>query len=62
MAIPKREKHKENACYAAHCLNILTIIKDPASRTIQREMAAEWIRLADAAVPRRSRRGQMQMQ
>ena len=28
MAIPKREKHKEYARYAAHCLNMLTITKD----------------------------------
>jgi hypothetical protein len=62
MATPKREKHKEYARYAAHCLNVLTIIEDKETRSIQREMAAEWTRLADAAVPRRSRRGQMQMQ
>jgi hypothetical protein len=62
MAIPKDEKYKEYARYAAHCLNMLTITKDPEARAIQREMAAEWIRLADAAVLRRSRRGQMQMQ
>ena len=61
MAISNREKHKEYARYAAHCLNVLTIIKDKETRAIQREMAAEWMRLADAAV-RRFRRGQMQME
>jgi len=60
MAIPKGEKHKEYARYAAHCLNTVTITKDRDSRTIQREMAAEWIRLADVA-RRASKRRQMQM-
>ena len=62
MAIPKNEKQKRYARYAAHCLNIVTIAKEQDNRAIQREMAAEWLKLADAAVPRRSRRGQMQMQ
>ena len=62
MTKSNREKHKEYARYAAHCLNVLTTIKDEETHTIQREMAAEWTRLADAAVPRRSRRRQMQMQ
>jgi hypothetical protein len=62
MTKSNREKHKEYARYAAHCLNVLTIIKDQEARAIHREMAAEWMRLADATVPRRSRRGQMQMQ
>ena len=60
MAIPKGEKHKEYARYAAHCLNTVTITKDRDSRTIQREMAAEWIRLVDVA-RRASKRRQMQM-
>ena len=60
MTVQKGEKHKEYARYAAHCLNMLTITKDQESRTIQREMAAEWIRLADVA-RRASKRGQMQM-
>ena len=57
MAIPKGEKHKEYTRYAAHCLNMLTITKDRESRTIQREMAVEWMRLADV-VRRPSKRGQ----
>ena len=56
MAIPKGEKHKEYARYAAHCLDMLPIAKDRESRTIQRKMAAEWIRLADVA-RRASKRG-----
>jgi hypothetical protein len=61
MAIPKDEKHKEYARYAAHCLNMLTITKDEESRTIQRQMAAEWMRPADVA-RRPTKRGQMQME
>jgi len=38
----------------------VAIAKDQESRAIQREMAAEWLRLADA-VRRPSKRGQMQM-
>jgi len=60
MAIPKGEKHKEYARYAAHCLNTVTITKDRDSRTIQREMAAEWKRLAND-LRRSSKRGQQQM-
>ena len=61
MAIPKGEKHKEYARYAMHRLNMMTITKDQKSRTIQRQMAAEWTRLADF-VRRPSKRGQMQME
>ena len=59
--IPKSDKHKEYARYAAHCLTMVTAAKDQGSRAIQREMAAEWLRLADA-VRRPSKREQMQMQ
>ena len=60
MAITEDEKHKQYARYAVHCLNMLTITKDPESRSVQRDMAAEWMRLSDAA-RRPSRRWQMQM-
>jgi hypothetical protein len=42
------DKHKEYALYAAHCLDMGTIIQDQSSRAILREMAAEWLKLADA--------------
>jgi hypothetical protein len=61
MAIPKDSKHKEYARYAQHCLNMLTMAKDQNSRTIQREMAAEWLRLADA-IRHPLKRQQPQMQ
>ena len=48
MTIPKNGKHKEYALYVAHCLAMAEIAIDQESRTIQREMAAEWLILADA--------------
>jgi hypothetical protein len=47
MAVPKNDKHKEYARYAAHCLKIVPAIPDQDYRVIQREMAAEWLKLAD---------------
>ena len=61
MAIPKSDKHKDYARYATHCLNMVTAAKDQESRAIQREMAAEWLRLADAVL-HPLKRHQMQMQ
>jgi hypothetical protein len=48
MAVPKNDKHKEYARYAAHCLNTVPATRDQDARAINREMAAEWLRLADA--------------
>jgi hypothetical protein len=59
MAVPKNDKHKEYARYAAHCLNMVTAAKEQESRSIQGEMAAEWLKLADA-VRRPLKRRQMQ--
>ena len=50
MAILKNNKHKEYTRFAAHCLEMVTITRDQESRSIQREMAAEWLRLADAVL------------
>ena len=61
MAISNNQKYEDYAHYAAHCLYLVTAANDPDSRAIQREMAAEWLRLADA-VRRPPKRGQMQMQ
>jgi hypothetical protein len=44
---PKNDKFKDYARYAEHCLNIVATTTDRESRSIQREMAAEWLRLAD---------------
>jgi hypothetical protein len=45
---PKGNKHKQYARYAEHCLQMVPRIPDQEYRAIQREMAAEWIKLADA--------------
>ena len=49
MTGPNNAKHKLYAHYAAHCLHMVTAAKDQDSRAIQREMAAEWLKLADDA-------------
>ena len=52
MATLKSDKHKEYTRFAAHCLEMVTITRDQESRSIQREMAAEWLKLADAILRR----------
>ncbi len=47
MAAPKSGKHKEYAHYAVHCLKMVPAAPTQEYRAVQREMAAEWIRLAD---------------
>jgi hypothetical protein len=61
MAILNIDKHKEYARYAAHCLGMVPAATEQEARVIQREMAAEWLRLAED-IRRRSRRAQMQME
>jgi hypothetical protein len=50
MAILKSEKHKEYAHYAEHCLRMVPVAPDQEYSAIQREMAVEWLRLADASL------------
>jgi hypothetical protein len=50
MAQLTNDKHKEYARYAAHCLNMMGVAEDRDARSIQREMAAEWLKLADAVL------------
>jgi hypothetical protein len=50
MAISKNDKHKKYAHYAAHCLEMVPAAPDQDFCAIQREMAAEWLKLADAAL------------
>ena len=47
MKKPKTDKHEEYVRYAEHCLAMAKLAPDQVSRTIQREMAAEWLRLAE---------------
>jgi len=61
MTVPKNDKFKDYARYAEHCLNMVASTRDQESRCIQREMAAEWLRLADTIRhPRRFRQMQME--
>ena len=50
MAKPRNDKHKEYAHYAVHCLKMVPAAPSQEYRAIQREMAAEWIKLADAMI------------
>ena len=47
MTVPKNDKSGDYARYAEHCLKMAAAITDQESRRIQREMAGEWLRLAD---------------
>jgi hypothetical protein len=61
VTVPKNDKYKDYARYGECCLNMAAATTDQELRRIQREMAAEWLRLADAI--RRPRRfKQMQME
>jgi hypothetical protein len=44
------QKHKEYARYAEHCLKMLPAAPAQEYRAIQRETAAEWLKLADAVL------------
>jgi hypothetical protein len=48
MATPNNRLQKQYTRYAAHCLNLVTEIKSQDDRIINREMAAEWLKLAEA--------------
>jgi len=48
MAKLTNDKHKEYARYAAHCLDMVPVTKDQEVRALNREMAAEWLKLADS--------------
>jgi hypothetical protein len=49
MASKKSDSHEEYTRYAEHCLVMARIARDQQSRMVQREMAAEWLRLAAMA-------------
>ena len=59
--MPKNDDtYKDYARYAEHCLKLVAATTDQESRSVQREMAAEWRRLADTIRrPRRSKQMQM---
>jgi hypothetical protein len=46
--VPDRADRKnEYGEFAEHCLHTVRMMPDQASRTVQRQMAVEWLRLAD---------------
>jgi hypothetical protein len=47
MAVPKSDKHKDYARYAVLCLGAASALTVQEERAINREMAAEWLKLAD---------------
>jgi hypothetical protein len=47
MAVRKPGKHEEYERYARHCLELVRIATNRKYRIVQREMAAEWFKLAD---------------
>ena len=56
MASQKTDQHKNYARYAAHCLSMAAAASTEKSRSIQRVMAAEWLRLADVALENEGKR------
>ena len=50
MAVPNTEKHNDYARFAAYCLDLGTTPIASDSHPIQREMALEWLTLAEAAL------------
>ena len=60
MTAPKNDKFKDYARYAEHCLNMVASTSDQKLRCIQREMAVEWLRLANTVRrPRKSKQTQV---
>jgi hypothetical protein len=57
VAVTKADKAIEYAGYAEHCLKIVAFLPDQEFRIIQREMAAEWIKLAKQAATEDAARG-----
>jgi hypothetical protein len=50
-----KNKYKEYVRFASRCLEMVAVTNDQESRSIQREMAAEWLTLADAVRPSKIR-------
>jgi hypothetical protein len=58
MALQKNTKPEQYRRYARHCLELVRVATSQNARMIQREMAAEWLKLADLTW-RPSRQNQM---
>ena len=44
------DKREQYVAFATHCLQLAKVSADHESRAVLREMAAEWLKLADAPV------------
>ena len=55
MVIPKIDKRKKYARYAGYCLNMMATTEDQEVRSISREMAVGWLKLADTVLQRSKR-------
>jgi hypothetical protein len=44
------DKHRQYANYAAHCLTMGIAENDPDTSALHREMALEWLKLADGVL------------
>jgi hypothetical protein len=53
MRAPKSAKCDEFVGYANHCLALASTTANNESRLLLRQMAAEWLELAEAALQRR---------
>jgi hypothetical protein len=51
---PKSAKCEEYVGYANHCLALASTTANGESRLLLRQMAAEWLELAEAALERRA--------
>jgi hypothetical protein len=49
MADQSIDKREQYVAFATHCLQLAKVAGDSQSRTVLREMAAEWLNLAEAA-------------
>jgi hypothetical protein len=55
MPVQKNNKHEDYVRYAEHCLNLMPTTRGQDDRGLNREMTAEWLRLADANIhPRKA--------
>jgi hypothetical protein len=49
--LPTNDKFKDYARYAEHCLSLTADTTDQEARSLRRDMAAEWLTLANAIHP-----------
>ena len=49
MADQSIDKREQYVAFATHCLQLAKLAADQQSRTILREMATEWLKLAEVA-------------